>query len=195
MIVSPLRLRRFLALAALAAATSCSAGTTEAGEGLFRWRIATAVEIDAPPARVWDVLVDLPAYTEWNPFIVEASGKVAVGETLSLRMALPGWEPMTIEPRLLVVEPGRELRWKGRLLLPGLFDGEHAFVLTPLAGGRTRIDHVEDFAGLLLPIAKRLIHAATVESFHALDAALAKRAAGREEAVAGAVLREAPPAR
>jgi hypothetical protein len=168
---SSLRVRWLLALAALASVVWLAVGA-----GAFRWRIATAVEIDAPPARVWGVLVDLPAYPQWNPFIVEAAGTLAVGETLSLRMALPGWEPMTIEPRLLVVEPERELRWKGRLVLPGLFDGEHAFVFTPLENGRTRVDHVEDFAGLLLPIAKGLIHAATLESFHALDAALAERA-------------------
>jgi hypothetical protein len=172
-----LRLRILPLVVTLAAAAACGAEGDDS-PGPFRWKIATSVEIDAPPARVWEVLVDLPAYREWNPFIVEAAGRVAVGETLSLRMALPGWEPMTIEPRLLVVEPGRELRWKGRLVLPGLFDGEHAFVLTPLADGRTRLDHVESFAGLLLPIAKGLIHDATEESFRALDAALAERAAG-----------------
>jgi hypothetical protein len=170
------RLRRLSALLTLAGVAACSGGDSSAG--LFGWSIATAVEIDAPAARVWEVLVDLPAYEEWNPFIVEARGNVAVGETLSLRMALPGWDPMTIEPRLLVVEPGRELRWKGQLLLPGLFDGEHAFVMTALADGRTRVDHTERFAGLLLPIAKRLIYDKTHASFRALDAALAQRAAG-----------------
>lgn len=174
----PRDLGRLLALAVLVGSTSCASSGPESEDGTFRWRIATAVEIDAPPARVWEVLTDLPAYREWNPFIVEASGKVAVGETLSLQMVLPGRSPMTIEPTLLIVEPERELRWRGRLFVPGLFDGEHAFLLTPLEGGRTRLDHVEDFAGLLLPLAKRLIHQETVESFHALDAALAKRAAG-----------------
>ncbi len=168
------RLPRLPLLLVVALAAACGA---EGDDSPFRWRIATSVEIDAPPARVWEVLVDLPAYRDWNPFIVEASGRVAVGETLSLRMALPGWEPMTIEPRLLVVEPARELRWKGRLVLPGLFDGEHAFLFTPLPNERTRIDHVEDFAGLLLPLARRLIYAETVEAFRALDAALAERAA------------------
>jgi hypothetical protein len=172
------RVQPLLALATLVAVASCAGEPGESREGIFRWRISTAVEIDAPPARVWEVLVDLPAYREWNPFIVEAAGKVAEGEKLSLRMALPGWEPMTLEPRLLVVEPERELRWRGRLMIPGLFDGEHAFLFTPLEGGRTRVDHVEDFAGLLLPIARRLIHEETVASFHALDAALSKRAAG-----------------
>jgi hypothetical protein len=146
-------------------------------DGAFRWRIATSVEIDAEPARVWAVLVDLPAYRDWNPFIVEAAGTVAVGETLTLRMTLPGWDPTTIEPRLVAVEPARELRWRGRLLVPGLFDGEHAFVLTPLPGGRTRLDHTERFGGLLLPLARRLIHDDTVAAFRALDAALAERAA------------------
>jgi hypothetical protein len=126
---------------------------------------------------VWDILVDLPGYREWNPFIVEASGTVAVGETLSLSMALPGRSPMTIEPRLLVVEPHRELRWKGRLLLPGLFDGEHWFALTPLADGRTRLDHSERFSGVLLPLARPLVYEPTVRAFQALNAALAERAA------------------
>jgi hypothetical protein len=123
-------------------------------------------------------LVDLPAYREWNPFIVEAEGKVAVGERLSLRMALPGRDPMAIKPLLLVVEPERELRWKGRLVLPGLFDGEHVFVLTALENGRTRLDHWERFAGVLLPIARSMVYDATVQSFHALNTALAKRAGG-----------------
>jgi hypothetical protein len=177
-----LRPKWLLTLVTLAGIGSCSAGADERGDGVFRWTISTAVEVDAPASRVWDVLVDLPAYPQWNPFIVKAEGKVAVGETLSLRMALPGWEPITIQPRLLVVEPERELRWKGRLLVPGLFDGEHAFVLTPLENGRTRLDHSERFAGLLLPIARGMVYDATVQSFHALDAALAKRAADRASA-------------
>jgi len=30
-------------------------------------RIATAVDIDAPAAAIWRVLVDFPTYPEWNP--------------------------------------------------------------------------------------------------------------------------------
>jgi hypothetical protein len=168
--------RWILSLAVLLTASSCGSADDSA-DGIFHWTISTVVEIDAPPARVWSVLVDLPAYREWNPFIVDASGRVAVGETLSLRMAIPGREPMTIDPRLLVVDPERELRWKGRLVLPGLFDGEHWFVLTSLADGRTRLDHSENFSGILLPIARRMIYDDTLQSFHSLNEALARRAA------------------
>jgi hypothetical protein len=166
-------------------ASLCSCSTDTSSDGTFHWTISTGIEIDATPSRVWEVLVDLPAYRDWNPFIVEASGDVAVGEALSLRMALPDRSPMTIEPRVLVAEPGRELRWKGRLVLPGLFDGEHWFVLTPLANGGTHLDHSERFAGLLLPIAKGMIYDDTVQSFHELNAALAKRAAAAYSGGAG----------
>lgn len=180
MSTTTLRIRASLGLSLFACLACCTSGASEPQEeGPFRWSIATSVEIDAPPSRVWDVLVDLAAYPEWNPFIVEASGTLAVGETLSLRMALPGREPTAVEPRLLVVDPERELRWKGRVLIPGLFDGEHAFVLTPIDDGRTRFDQSERFGGILLPIARSMIYDATVESFHALDAALAQRAEER----------------
>jgi hypothetical protein len=165
-----------MAVALVFGTASCSRGDRSA-DGTFHWTISTTAVIDAPAARVWKVLVDLAAYRDWNPFIVDASGTVAVGERLSLRMALPGRNPMTIKPRLLVVEPERELRWKGRLVVPGLFDGEHAFVLTALESGSTRLDHWERFGGVLLPIARGLVYDATVQAFHALNAALAARAA------------------
>jgi hypothetical protein len=171
-----MRSDRVVFLLAMIASGACSRGSGST-DGIFHWTISTAVEIDAPPGRVWSILVDLPSYRDWNPFIVDASGTVAVGETLSLAMALPGRDPMTIRPRLLAVAPERELRWKGRLLVPGLFDGEHAFVLTPLEHGRTRLDHWERFGGLLLPIARPLVYEGTVQSFHALNRALAARAA------------------
>jgi uncharacterized protein YndB with AHSA1/START domain len=41
--------------------------------------LRTFVDIDATPERVWQVLTDLPAYAEWNPFITRAEGTFAEG--------------------------------------------------------------------------------------------------------------------
>ena len=42
-------------------------------------RIATAIDIDAPADAIWRVLVDFPAYPEWNPFIRRITGEAKVG--------------------------------------------------------------------------------------------------------------------
>jgi uncharacterized protein YndB with AHSA1/START domain len=44
------------------------------------------VQIAAPAQVVWDVLVDFGRYSEWNPFCVEASGVLEVGEPLSMKL-------------------------------------------------------------------------------------------------------------
>jgi hypothetical protein len=56
---------------------------------------------------------------------------------------------MTFRPQVLVADSGRELRWLGRLILPGIFDGEHSFRLVPLDEA-TRLIHAETFRGALV---------------------------------------------
>jgi hypothetical protein len=111
--------------------------------------VTTEIDIPAPPLAVWQVLTDGPAHARWNPFIRAMSGKVAAGERLTNLMHPQGGKPMTFRPRVLVADPGRELRWLGRLGLPRLFDGEHFFRLEATDTG-TRLVHGETFRGLLL---------------------------------------------
>ena len=113
--------------------------------------IHTEIEIDAPPERVWAVLTDLGAYKEWNPFITSARGEARVGERLEIFVEIPGAGGRAFRTKVLKADEARELRWLGTLPLPGLFNGEHIFRLEPLASGRTRFVHAEQFTGLLIP--------------------------------------------
>lgn len=139
--------------------------------------IAAEIDIDAPPSQVWAVLTDLPRYPEWNPFIREAAGEVRAGARLRLRMFPRAGRPMTFRPRVLVATTDIELRWVGRLVLPGVFDGEHCFRLSPRAtteGTHTHLRQTERFSGLLVPVLGKTIFA-TVENFRALNEALKNR--------------------
>ena len=80
---------------------------------------------------------------------------------------------MSFRPRVLVAEPGRELRWLGRVLLPGLLDGEHSFTLEPVAGG-TRLTQAERFSGALVPLVGRALDVG--DDFAAMNDALRVRA-------------------
>jgi hypothetical protein len=85
------------------------------------------IEIQAPDSRVWQLLTDFASYPQWNPFIRWAKGEVKVGARLEVHIQPSGARGMTFKPTVLRAEPNRELRWKGNLVLPGLFDGEHIF--------------------------------------------------------------------
>lgn len=72
---------------------------------------------------------------------------------------------MTFRPVLLKVQSNRELRWLGRLLVPGLFDGEHGFVIEPVDQSRVRFTQSEKFSGLLVSIFAGSVEADTQRGF------------------------------
>jgi hypothetical protein len=135
--------------------------------------IRTEVEIAAPPAAVWRVLTDLGRYRLWNPVIREATGTLAVGETLTLSMSSGGGAPRTMTPEVVALRENAELRWRGVLWWPWVFGAEHQFALSA-AGDGTRLVHSERFFGVLVPLLGRLI-AQTELDFEDLNEALKER--------------------
>jgi hypothetical protein len=140
--------------------------------------LRTSIEIDAAPAAVWSILADFAAYPDWNPFVRSVEGEARVGAKLRVRIAPPGGKPMTFTPTVLRAEPGQELRWLGRLVLPGIFDGEHVFELADAGEGRTRFLHHEEFRGILVPLMWGGMEASTRGGFEAMNVALKQRAEG-----------------
>ncbi|TWS20621.1 SRPBCC domain-containing protein [Tsukamurella asaccharolytica] len=144
------------------------------GVVLYRERtVERSVEIAASPAEVWRVLVDFAAYPQWNPFVIRAAAPdgLEVGRDLDVRIRNDGSET-GFRPEVLAVEPERELRWVGRVLVPGLLDGEHSFRLEATAGG-TRFTQAERFRGVLVPVVGASIDVAS--GFDAMNSALRDR--------------------
>jgi hypothetical protein len=138
--------------------------------------IRTEIEIDAPPRRVWSELADVSAHQHWNPFITRFAGELREGARLAVTIHPPGGKAMSFSPIVLTVQPDRELRWRGRVLFPGVFDGEHYFRIKPLESGRrSRFVHGERFSGVLVPFLKGRLQGATRQGFVAMNEALKRR--------------------
>lgn len=142
----------------------------------MRHALHTDVTIDARPQVVWDVLTDLDRYPEWNPFIIEAAGTLAVGERLTNRLQPPGGKAMTFRPTVTELEPGAVVEWLGRMVVPGVFDGRHRFELRPTPSGGTAFVHTESFRGVLVRFLRSSLDSDTRAGFEAMNAALKARA-------------------
>ena len=134
------------------------------------------IEINASVERVWDILTDFASYPQWNPFIRRISGEPKTGERLEVRLEPPGGMGITLRPTVLNAEPNRELRWLGRLLVKGLFDGEHSLAIQQLGENRVRFVQSEAFNGLLVPLLARSLDKSTRRGFEEMNRALKVRA-------------------
>jgi hypothetical protein len=123
---------------------------------------------------VWAVISDFAAYPEWNPFIRRISGELCEGARLEVRIEPPQARATTFKPTVRAVEPNRELRWLGRLLVPGIFDGEHSLTIAPRGNNLSRFVQSECFSGILVGAAQGTLRK-TETGFEQMNAALKER--------------------
>lgn len=132
--------------------------------------IETQIHINAKPESVWAILSNFEKYPDWNPFVKSLTGKVAVGERI--RVVLPD---MTFRPTVLKFDENTELRWLGKLLIKGVFDGEHYFKLTSNSNGTTTLTHGENFSGILVDLFRKKLETDTKSGFKMMNEALKNR--------------------
>ncbi|PKO05395.1 MAG: hypothetical protein CVU41_12225 [Chloroflexi bacterium HGW-Chloroflexi-3] len=108
------------------------------------------IVINTSPEQVWQVLTDLERYSEWNPLLYRASGKVELGETVVVD-AKTATKDMHFVCTVTKSEPPTAFAWKFHVIHPILFRGVHAFRVKPIDQNSVKFIDTESFQGLLLP--------------------------------------------
>lgn len=76
---------------------------------------SVTVEINAPASVVWDVLIDLPRYGEWNSFCVAAESTLKVGDPINMQVNVTGTDMVVpVKEFIATVEPEQLLSWEQR---------------------------------------------------------------------------------
>ncbi|MFT4980242.1 MAG: hypothetical protein ACI9UR_000071 [Bacteroidia bacterium] len=137
--------------------------------------LETRIRINASVENVWNVFSDFQSYPEWNPFVIKIDGKGEVGQYLTNDIKMEGSAVQTFKPLVLVRDENKEFRWKGKLFVTGLFDGEHYFQLKSISENETEFIHGEIFSGVLVALVMSLIGEKTKAGFEAMNTALKNR--------------------
>jgi hypothetical protein len=155
---------------------------TTVTSGVFSVEVRVVTEIDAPADAVWRVLTATERYGEWNPFIVSFDGALTVGGGLTVVLALPDRKPQTLRPKVIQLDEGRLLAWRGHLGVPGVLDALHRLEVQELDHQHCRFVQHERFSGVLVPAVRSVLTVNTPEAFLAMNTALAQRAIFRHGA-------------
>lgn len=114
----------------------------------FRMRCTVAIAIDAPAARVWQLLTDAGDFPRWNSTVTAIEGAIAHGARLAIRVPVaPG---RVFRPKVVGFEPMRRMVWSDGAA--PMFKGTRTFDLTAPSPETTRFEMDEVFAGLMLPM-------------------------------------------
>lgn len=134
-------------------------------------QIYTDIEINAPAEQVWQCLTNFADFAKWNPFIRKITGEAKVGAKLELVQTTVE-DSLAFCATILKAEPHRELRWLEYMTIPKLLDGEHAFIIEPIAADHVRLIHSDVFSGLLLRFFAKGLTTNTHQSFELMNQAL-----------------------
>jgi hypothetical protein len=138
--------------------------------------LKTEIDIQASPAKVWQILMDFDTWQEWNPFIHTVVGKPEIGQNVDITVRTATSKNMTLHCTIIKIEPNRELCWKYHVIFPGLFRGEHSFIIESRDDGGAHFVDVEIFSGLFVPLQAKNIDTHSKRGFEEMDQALKTRA-------------------
>ena len=103
--------------------------------------------VGAPAKIVWAVVDDLDNWQRWNP-VMRGEGSFELGARPQITIASPGADPLEMQPLIVHREEGKEVRWRRKLFIPGLFDAEFGMRVVSEDVGRCRFEQFGIFSGL-----------------------------------------------
>ena len=120
--------------------------------------IYSEIRINASPSIVWDIITDFDNFGKWNPFIKEISGIPKEGSEIHVFIKPPNSSGMKFKPRILKFDRENEIKWLGKLWIPGLFDGEHSLIIKKIDEDNVLFIQKERFNGLLVPLFSNMLN-------------------------------------
>jgi uncharacterized protein YndB with AHSA1/START domain len=145
--------------------------------GRFRGEVRSEIEIAAPPERVFDILTDLEAYGEWNPFTPRVESTLQIGAPVHLHVRLRNEKRLSHQVEYVTAnERPVRLCWGANIGARFLIRADRCQTLTALDDGRTGYLCTDRISGWLTPVVLRFFGPAMQRGFDDCAKALKQRA-------------------
>jgi hypothetical protein len=133
------------------------------------------VVIAATPATIFGVILDLPRYGEWNPWLTHAEGQMVEGGAVTVQVVLNG-ATQSASHTVIAVEPFTRFCWKDAGWTTIFAPGQRCRTLTVRDDGTVRFVNELIIDGLLAHLVDLSTGASLRSGMAAENAALKQRA-------------------
>ncbi len=122
--------------------------------------IEVSIHVDAPPAKVYKLVADLPSMGKWSPECqrcdwLGGATAAAPGVKFKGRNRI-GWRRWSTTGTVVAAEPGKELAWDVGSIA-GLPVARWSYRIEPDAGGSRVTEAFEDKRGTTIKVLGRLV--------------------------------------
>jgi len=138
-------------------------------------KIEHRIGVLTPAAPIWEMIVDVPRWSDWNPLYPKAKGEVQFGAELELEVALPGVAPRVIKPKVLDWTPNEQIIWTVSMM-GGLVRSTRYIEIETLDNGNVIFSNGEIFEGLLMGLIGKKTQRAIKAGFRAFGETVRDRA-------------------
>ena len=113
--------------------------------------IFTEIQIDSPPARVWEIFTDFESYSRWNPFIKGIRGQAVPGGKIIELVYNADYFYLPLPMKILTYEENAELSWGGDVpeFMRYISYGHHIFRFAEI-NGKTNFSHEAHLHGVMM---------------------------------------------
>lgn len=135
--------------------------------------IETEITIYGSREAVWEAFSNTKDYPKWNPFIISLEGEFTEKEKLKVTLQTDSTKKgMTFRPRVIYYKEQEQFVWKGHLLIPGLFDGQHYFMIKQISDNEVVFVQGEYFSGVFSRLMLNKYGSDTKQGFEDMNVAL-----------------------
>lgn len=134
------------------------------------------VEVGASTERVWQVITDLRAYPEWNPFVRACESTLAVQAPIRMDVQLTSWFRKEQTETIIENEPEKRLCYGYAIAFFGALSSRRCHDLQPLGPGRTLYRSSFELSGWLAPVVQLLLGSSLRSGFQGMTLGVQQRA-------------------
>jgi hypothetical protein len=144
----------------------------------MRVKLEHRIGVQAPAEVIWEILSDLPAWSEWNPVYPEAAGTIRYNEKLSLTEVLSGGRPHALTAPILDWAPNEALHLRFSRM-GGLLTGIRYLEIEKLSETGCAFSNGDLFTGIVGPFIARRMRRTLRRTYAELGEAMKTRAEAR----------------